>query len=252
MRFAAVQLQHDGAGTVADEHGYFEVESATAWDRDTLLVLTDEMRSAHAVARGHSSGLELAVRPVADRRRQPTTRAGTLSLGTAPIRATRGISGTRYAFLVKNDAPTRRRTLRTASFYIGDGALPRDVFRLRLFAVADNAPGPDILTENVLLEAPQHNAWFTVDLAHYQLPVPAAGFFVALEYIPTEGTRNTYTSHLLWDYTPTGPFIRPVWEASTSTVWSNPVGEGWELLPLHNGLFGRYSAMIKLEVDPAK
>ena len=56
MRFAAVQLQHDGAGTVADEHGYFELESATAWDRDTLLVLTDDMRSTHAVARGHSSG----------------------------------------------------------------------------------------------------------------------------------------------------------------------------------------------------
>jgi hypothetical protein len=121
MRFAAVQLQHDGAGTVADEHGYFEVESATAWDRDTLLVLTDEVRSVHAVARGHSSGLRLVVRPV-------VTRAHTLSIGAAPLRATRGISGTRYAFLVKNDAPTRRGTLRTASFYIGDGALPREIY----------------------------------------------------------------------------------------------------------------------------
>jgi hypothetical protein len=251
VRFAAVQLQHDGAGTVADEHGYFELETATAWDHDTLLVLTGELRSAHAVARGHSSGLQLAVRPVTARRRQPKTRAGAPT-GPALLRATWGIPGTQYAFLVKNDAPTRRGTLRTASFYIGDGALPREVFRVRLYAVADNAPGSDILTENVLLEAPQHNAWFTIDLARYQLPVPEAGFFVALEYIVSEGYRNTYSSHLLWDYTPTGPFMRPVWEARTSTVWSNPVGKGWGLVPVHNGLFGRYGAMIKLEVDPAK
>jgi hypothetical protein len=250
MRFAAVQLQHDGAGTVADEHGYFELESATAWDRDTLLVLTDDVRSTHAVARGHSSGLQLAVRAAVARRRQPKTRTG--APRPAILRATWGIPGTQYAFLVKNDAPTHQRTLRTVSFYIGDGALPSDVFRVRLYVVAGNAPGPDLLTENVVLGAPQHNAWFTLDLARYQLKVPEVGLFVALEYFPDEGHLSQYQSHLLWNYTPTGPFMRPVWEASTSTVWSNPVGKGWVLLPVHNGLFGRYGAMIKLEVDPAK
>jgi hypothetical protein len=252
VRFAAVQLQHDGAGTVADEYGYFEVESATAWDRDTLLVLTGEVRSAYPVARSHSSGLRLAVRPVTARRRQPKTRAGASSREVAPLRAMWGIPGAQYAFLVKNDAPTRRGTLRTVSFYIGDGALPREVFRLRLYAVAGNAPGPDILTENVLLGAPRNNQWYTLNLASYQMPVPETGYFVALEYFADEGVRNTYTDSILEDYTPTGPLMRPVVEADARAVWYNNASTGWTLLPLHNGLFGRYGAMMKLEVDPTK
>lgn len=252
VRFAAVQLQHDGAGTVADEHGYFELESATAWDRDTLLVLTDDVRSAHGVASGHSSGLQLAVRPVAVRRRQPKTRAGASSLGAAPLRATWGIPGAQYAFLVKNDAPTRRGTLRTVSFYIGAGALPREVFRLRLYQVSDHGPGADLLLENVLLGAPRDNEWFTLDLAPYQVPVPETGYFVALEYFADEGVRNTYYDSILKDYTPTEPFMRPVVEANAQAVWYNSVGRGWTLLPRDNGLFGRYGAMMKLEVSPLK
>ena len=46
--------------------------------------------------------------------------------------------------------------------------------------------------------------------------------------------------------------MRPVVEANARAVWYNSVGRGWTLLPRDNGLFGRYGAMMKLEVSPLK
>ncbi|WBA44255.1 hypothetical protein [Hymenobacter canadensis] len=234
LRFAAVRLQRDGAGAVADEHGYFELESSAAWVQDSLVVWSDDVRAAHWVTSGHAVGLRLAVA-------LPPGREGKW-----------GYVGTQHAFRVKNDSLARGGTLRTASFYIGAGALPRKVFRVRLYDVAGNRPGVDVLTENVLMLAWRENQWFTVNLAPYHLAVPDAGYFIALEYFPDEGIRNSYFDSILVDYMPTGPFMWPVCEANTRNVWSYVIGTGWKLLPLDNGLYGRYGAMIKLEVDPPK
>ena len=260
LRFAAVQLLRDGAGVVADEHGYFELESTGAWDHDSLVVLLDAVRSTHEVAHDRSQGLRLAVAvppvtvsPVVLARRRRTPAPVTdLSPRIALSPAISGLPGAQYAFLAKNDAPTRRNILHTVSFYIGDGALPREVFRLRLYHVSDHGPGAELLTENVLLWASRRNEWFTLNLAPYHVAVPETGCFVALEYIVDDGIRPSYYQSILEDYTPTGPFMRPVVDANARTVWYNSAGRGWALLPLHNGLFGRYGAMIKLEVDTLK
>lgn len=271
LRFAAVQLQRDGAGAVADEHGYFELESAAAWDRDSLLVFTrlrglsPTIRSAHGVAHDHSQGLRLSVAgpPVAPtpapapraaplRRKRAFPAAPTLS--PAATRATWGTLGTQYAFFVQNENPARRVTLRTASFYIGEDGFPREVFRVRLYQADGGRPGAELLPdERVFLWALRSNAWYTVTVAPYRLVLPAAGYFVALEYIPDEGHISAYTRAMLEDHTPTGPFTRPAYAAHASTIWSHAAGTaGWTLLPLDNGQFGRYAAMIKLEVDPLK
>lgn len=60
LRFAAVQLQRNAAAVVADEHGYFELNSVTYWEHDSLLVFTDGVRSAHWVV-SNSKGLHVGV-----------------------------------------------------------------------------------------------------------------------------------------------------------------------------------------------
>ena len=69
-------------------------------------------------------------------------------------------------------------------------------FRVRLYA-ADGpagAPGTDLLTASVLTAA-QGKGWHEVDLLRYQIPVPAAGFYVAMEWLYTsEAFGCTYTA----------------------------------------------------------
>ena len=169
-----------------------------------------------------------------------------------------GVPFAQHAFLVKNDTPTHRGTLRTVSLYIGNGALPSHMeFSVRLYYVTDHGPGENLLTEALFLYPTRDNEWYTLDLAPYGLDVPETGYFVALEFLLGKGAP--YDWAILPNYTPTGPVMRPVVETNARTVWYNtsPVfynstGRGWTLLPVHNGLFGRYGAMIKLEVAPAK
>lgn len=69
-------------------------------------------------------------------------------------------------------------------------------FRVRLYA-ADGpagAPGTDLLTTSILTVA-TGKGWHEVDLLRYQIKVPMAGFYVAMEWLYTsEAYGCTYTS----------------------------------------------------------
>ena len=103
LRFAAVQLQRDGAGAVADEHGYFELESTAPWDHDSLVVLHDAVRSALRVDHTRSQGLRLAV--------------AVPSVAVSPVLPARPGPGNHPC--PKDDAPTARfgRAVRTARLF---------------------------------------------------------------------------------------------------------------------------------------
>ena len=144
----------------------------------------------------------------------------------------------------------RRRTLRTVSFYIGDGAIPREPFRVRLYQVAANGPGAELPPDMLQVFAPQSNAWVTVNLDDYRVAVPEKGYFVAVEFLVGGSMRPSETASLLSAYTPIGPVMRPVYAAHAQNAWRYVIGSGWMQLPWHNGVFARYGAMIKLEVAP--
>ena len=248
LRFAVVQLQHNGTAAVADEHGYFELKSATPWERDSLLVFTDRVHSAHWV-NSNSPRLHVAVAapPVSVRNRRGRLK----HVAAVPsLAGLWGLPGSQYAFFVNNTAPSRRRTLRTVSFYIGDGAIPREPFRVRLYQVAANGPGTELPPEMLQVFAPQSNAWVTVNLADYHVAVPEAGYFVALEFLVGGSMRPSETAIILPEYTPTGQLMCPVYAVPVQNAWRYVIGSGWERLPWHNGIFARYGAMIKLEVAP--
>lgn len=113
-------------------------------------------------------------------------------------------------------------------------------FRVRLYA-ADGpagAPGTDLLTASVLTAA-QGKGWHEVDLLRYQIPVPAAGFYVAMEWLYTDGSfgcEYTYTrvgekeKRTNYAYGQSlGGFI----DLTSPATWYLSTGYPWQQFALH-------------------
>jgi hypothetical protein len=163
-----------------------------------------------------------------------------------------GLPGSQYAFFVKNEKGKRLGNVRTVSFYIGENGFPREPFRVRLYKADGNynAPNTDLLTENVVVSAPQGGQWYTVDLTPYNILAPEEGFFVAMEWIV--GGDKFFTTNFMDNYTPYGQIMRPTFEFKESRTWNYSMGKGWTLITAANGQGLRYNAMIKAEVDMIK
>ncbi|HEX8504036.1 MAG TPA: hypothetical protein VF630_01610, partial [Hymenobacter sp.] len=163
-----------------------------------------------------------------------------------------GLPGSQYAFFVKNDKKKKLGNVRTVSFYIGENGFPREPFRVRLYKADGNynAPNSDLLTENVVVSAPQGGQWYTVDLTPYNIMAPEEGFFVAMEWV-VSGDKF-FATNFMDDYTPYGQIMRPTFEFKESRTWNYSIGKGWSLITAANGQGLRYNAMIKAEVDMIK
>jgi hypothetical protein len=163
-----------------------------------------------------------------------------------------GLPGSQYAFFVKNEKKKRLGNVRTVSFYIGENGFPREPFRVRIYKADGNynAPNTDLLTENVVVSAPQGGQWYTVDLTPYNITAPEEGFFVAMEWV-VSGDKF-FATNFMDDYTPYGQIMRPTFEFKESRTWNYSMGKGWSLITASNGQGLRYNAMIKAEVDMIK
>ena len=163
-----------------------------------------------------------------------------------------GLPGSQYAFFVKNDRKKRLGNVRTVSFYIGENGFPREPFRVRIYKADGNynAPNTDLLTENVVVSAPQGGQWYAVDLTPYNITAPEEGFFVAMEWV-VSGDKF-FATNFMDDYTPYGQIMRPTFEFKESRTWSYTIGKGWSLITAANGQGLHYNAMIKAEVDMIK
>ena len=114
-----------------------------------------------------------------------------------------------------------------------------------------NAPNTDLLTENVVVSAPQGGAWYTVDLTPYNVVAPGRkAFSWPMEWIV--GGDKFFTTNFMEDYTPYGQVMQPTYEFKDSRTWNFAIGKGWSLLTATNGNGARYNAMIKAEVDMIK
>ena len=105
---------------------------------------------------------------------------------------------------------------------------PREPFRVRLYKADGNynAPNTDLLTENVVVSAPQGGQWYTVDLTPYNIMAPEEGFFVAMEWV-VSGDKF-FATNFMDDYTPYGQIMRPTFEFKESRTWNYSIGKGLE------------------------
>ena len=261
LPFTSVGLKNEQIGALSNEHGQFVVPAPTQNTADSLVVVAlGYGRRAVLVKRGvavASLTIELPKRAVA--LGNVTVKAGkvkNLGLGSRSDDPgegmIQGLPGSQYAFFVKNEKKKRLGNVRTVSFYIGENGFPREPFRVRLYKADGNynAPNTDLLTENVVVSAPQGGQWYTVDLTPYNIIAPEEGFFVAMEWV-VSGDKF-FTTNFMDDYTPYGQIMRPTYEFKESRTWNYTMGKGWSLITASNGQGLRYNAMIRAEVDMIK
>ena len=261
LPFTSIGLKNEQIGALSNEHGQFVVPAPSQNTADSLVVVAlGYGRRAVLVKRGVavvSLTIELPKRAVA--LANVTVKAGkvkNLGLGSRADDPgegmIQGLPGSQYAFFVKNDKKKRLGNVRTVSFYIGENGFPREPFRVRLYKADGNynAPNTDLLTENVVVSAPQGGQWYTVDLTPYNIIAPEEGFFVAMEWV-VSGDKF-FTTNFMDDYTPYGQIMRPTYEFKESRTWNYTMGKGWSLITASNGQGLRYNAMIRAEVDMIK
>ena len=261
LPFTSIGLKNEQIGALSNEHGQFVVPAPTQNTADSLVVVAlGYGRRAVLVKRGvavASLTIELPKRAVA--LGNVTVKAGkvkNLGLGSRSDDPgegmIQGLPGSQYAFFVKNEKKKRLGNVRTVSFYIGENGFPREPFRVRLYKADGNynAPNTDLLTENVVVSAPQGGQWYTVDLTPYNIIAPEEGFFVAMEWV-VSGDKF-FTTNFMDDYTPYGQIMRPTYEFKESRTWNYTMGKGWSLITASNGQGLRYNAMIRAEVDMIK
>ena len=257
--FASIGLREEGTGALTNEYGYFQLAGLEKTSQDSMIVMTlGYERSAVFIKRGSTEDLivELKKREIKlDNVTVTSKGVKNLSLGSKSNNPgegmIQGLPGSQYAFFVKNDKQKKLGNVRTVSFYIGENGFPREPFRVRLYTADGNynSPNTDMLVENVVVSAARGGEWFTVDLSSYNVPAPAEGFYVAMEWI-VSGDKF-YTTNFMDSYTPYGQILRPTFEFKDSRTWNYTIGRGWSLITLANGN-SRYNAMIRAEVDAYK
>ena len=261
LPFSSVGLKTEQIGALSNEHGLFIVPAPTKNASDSLIVVAlGYARRAVLVRRGVAvPNLTIEVPKRAVELSNVTIKAGKIKNLGLGARAKnpgegmiQGLPGSQYAFFVKNPKNKRLGNVRTVSFYIGENGFPREPFRVRLYKADGNynAPNTDLLTENVVVSAPQGGQWYTVDLTPYNVVAPEEGFFVAMEWV-VSGDKF-FATNFMDDYTPYGQIMRPTFEFKESRTWHYSIGKGWSLLTLANSQGLHYNAMIKAEVDMIK
>ena len=261
LPFTSIGLKNEQIGALSNEHGQFIVPAPSKNADDSLVVVAlGYSRRAVLVKRGVAvSSLTIEVPKRAIELSNVVVKAGKIkNLGLGARTSDpgegmiQGLPGCQYAFFVKNDRNKRLGNVRTVSFYIGENGFPREPFRVRLYKADGNynAPSTDLLTENVVVSAPQGGQWYTVDLTPYNIMAPEEGFFVAMEWV-VSGDKF-FATNCMDDYTPYGQIMRPTFEVKESRTWNYSIGKGWSLITTANSQGLRYNAMIKAEVDMIK
>jgi hypothetical protein len=261
LPFSSIGLKNEQIGALSNEHGQFIVPAPTKEATDSLVIVAlGYARRAVLVKRGVAvPNLTIEVPKRAVELGNVTVKAGkvkNLGLGARTNDPgegmIQGLPGSQYAFFVKNDKNKKLGNVRTVSFYIGENGFPREPFRVRLYKADGNynAPNTDLLTENVVVSAPQGGQWYTVDLTPYNIMAPEEGFFVAMEWV-VSGDKF-FATNFMDDYTPYGQIMRPTFEFKESRTWNYSIGKGWSLITAANSQGLRYNAMIKAEVDMIK
>ena len=261
LPFSSIGLKSEQIGALSNEHGVFIVPAPSKNATDSLVVVAlGYARRAVLVKQGVAvADLTIEVPKRAVELSNVVVKAGKIkNLGLGARTSDpgegmiQGLPGSQYAFFVKNEKNKRLGNVRTVSFYIGENGFPREPFRVRLYKADGNynAPNTDLLTENVVVSAPQGGQWYTVDLTPYNITAPEEGFFVAMEWV-VSGDKF-FATNFMDDYTPYGQIMRPTFEFKESRTWNYSMGRGWTLITAANGQGLHYNAMIKAEVDMIK
>jgi hypothetical protein len=170
--------------------------------------------------------------------------------------------GSQYAFFFENTLHRPLGRLRTISFDLTRFRHFYAPFRLRIYQIDSTrqAPKADLLTENVALvlcptrKAEGESRTMTFDISSAEIPVPAQGFYLALEglqngdhFYPCDSEEYPLLGN---SYRPTGPALHPPCSFANTRTWtwyhSRPK---WQLIPAAQNCWPLYEDAIRVEAD---
>lgn len=236
--FAAVMLKQGKVGIISDQHGYFELMYKGRLSTDSLIISVNSNRVAKQIELSNAEDKVIVIKNV------PPRLCSEPGAFCPP---------SQYAFLINPTFPKHQAKLRTVSIYMDDEyGFACEFPRLRIYKSEGdssiNIIGADLLDENVWLFARKRGIWFTVDLSHLNITVARNGLFLAVEYVPLDGLRNGYEG--LENYKASGYVMQPEFDFANPQIWYCERDLIWKRKALLSGAYGRYSAMIRIEVEP--
>ncbi len=276
--FAIVEISTRHIGVQATEQGTFvlALPPETLAPTDSLRVTSlGYYARSFAVPAASPCRLPLRASPVAltEAVVRPSSNAPVVlgATGTNPSLRFRssGASAQRGGYQIARFFPaTSPASLQSVGFYMNNSLvatlgpcnsklLNTAPFRVRIYAAdgQGGAPGTDLLTSTLLAAAPGKTGWFTVDLRARNIPLPATGFYVAMEWVYTDAqylcefqVTNSSTkakSSLIWY----GQTLEATAEEKSLT-WSYDVGRGWHQYPISRPGHGPENPMIQAAVLP--
>ena len=257
LPFSIVCVPGEHTGTKADQRGYFRVPMISNGETDTLLVMAAGYYPQKVpIQRSEAStwvSAELVKKPVALSRTPNQTTAGSMRNVTMGSQQNRkgdgmmqGYPGTQYAFWIKND-DDQYGVLKSVSYFVDALGFPSEPFRVRVYRALPNngGPGEELLTDKVVVSAPQGGQWYTVDLSKYYIALPPQGVFIAMEWLVAG--ESFVADNSGESYTPYGQILSPTYEFPENRTWNYTVGKKWKPLTSYdpNRVM---NAMMKAEV----
>ena len=236
--FAAVVLKQENVGIISDQYGCFEMVYKGKLNTDSLIVSVNSSRTAQQIELSNCKDELILVK---NKYPRLCSEPGAFC------------PPSQYAFLVNTTSLKHQAKLRTVSIFMDDEyGFAREYPRLRIYKSEGDSSikviGTDLLHETVWIVAPKRSMWFTVDLSSFNITVPNNGLFVAVEYVPLDGPRGGYEG--LEDYEASGYIMQPEFDFNTPQIWYCDRSLTWEKKAILSSAYGRYSAMIKIEVEP--
>ncbi len=248
--FAVVEIRSQRVGVQATEQGTFSLALPAVLAPTDSVQVSSLGFSPRVVAMPGPSPCRLALRPLAVTLSEAVVRANLAPL----VRIGPVENGDRFGYgggaklsadsstgwqVARHFAAPPAGTIQAVRFYVKPASQCGKIsaqapFRVRIYAAdgPQGAPGTDLITTS-LLTAATKKGWHEVNLSKLQLPVPAAGFFVAMEWLYTKAEFGCETHYL----TPTkarkigysyGQHLGGYLNTEPQTAWYLSAGYPWQ------------------------
>jgi hypothetical protein len=200
--YVAVAVSGKNNGTIADQHGYFELNIPWSDDGSDTLVFSsmgykrDSIIFNPSLTKVFSVLLKQKFYPVDSVVISPKVfekfalgnnrdrKSGSLYLDT---------HGQQTALFMRNSNKNKKGIISSVSYYLSKEGNTDAPFRVRIYRT-DSAgmPGKDIIEDAIVVKPVKGEGWYTVNLEKLRLEIPREGIYVAIEGVFPDDYEDYY------------------------------------------------------------
>ncbi|RLD80119.1 MAG: hypothetical protein DRJ10_07855 [Bacteroidetes bacterium] len=269
LSFVTIEVKSLAIGTYTDANGYFTINIPEKNKNDTIdfyalgyekkkMIINKLINSENKTIKlnqKYFSIKEVKVKP---------KKIKVIKLGVKQKKPWRyqvaNVFGGQNGHYIKNEKKLSG-FIKSVSFYIAGIGYTDTPFRVRIYKhdKTRNCPGIDLLNENLIVQNPNGEGWFTVDVSNYFIRFPKDGMYVMMEWIYTDdkyyytyglkvkaedGTINEIQAKLY------GQSLGNVWKQKEILFLSKGLGDKWHKLDVKHK--GYVNVMINAEIESDK